>query len=181
MKHLKIHKFPFRNVIALAIECNVHLKIQQKLRCLGCISKQTMRSAVKKTRLNSSKDDFLMKTFPSSAKRKLSIAHINRVKIFMHNVCIGLCENLTVFFFFIKDQDQMEGMNSQFIKLGQLFEIQIDYFASQRFLFQNFSLFIMIQLHVVASGINYCHFFVESCKCFTVQVQDQQVHTNTLP
>ena len=74
MKKLKIHKFPFKNVIVLAIECKkMYLKIQQKLRCLGCISKQTMRSAVKKTRLNSSKDDFLMKSFPSSTKRKLSI------------------------------------------------------------------------------------------------------------
>ena len=51
----------------------MYLKIQQKLRCLGCISKQTMCSAVKKTRLNSSKDDFLMKSFPFSTKRKLSI------------------------------------------------------------------------------------------------------------
>ena len=63
MKHLKIHKFPFKNVIVLAIECKMYLKI----------SKQTMRSVVKKTRLNSSKDDFLMKSFPSSTKRKLSI------------------------------------------------------------------------------------------------------------
>ena len=39
----------------------MYLKIQQKLHCLGCISKQTMRSVVKKTRLNPSKDDFLMK------------------------------------------------------------------------------------------------------------------------
>ena len=73
LKHLKIHKFPFKNVIVLAIECKMYLKIQQKLHCLGCISKQTMRSVVKKTRLNSSKDDFLMKSFPSSTKRKLSI------------------------------------------------------------------------------------------------------------
>ena len=75
MKHLKnlIHKFPFKNVIVLAIERKMYLKIQQKLHCLGCISKQTMRSVVKKTRLNSSKDDFLMKSFPSSTKRKLSI------------------------------------------------------------------------------------------------------------
>ena len=73
MKHLKIHKFLFKNVIFLAIECKMYLKIQQKPRCLGCISKQTMRSAVKKTRLNSSKDYFLMKSFPSSTKRKLSI------------------------------------------------------------------------------------------------------------
>ena len=73
MKHLKIHKFPFKKVIVLAIECKMYLKIQQKLHCLGCISKQTMRSVVKKTRLNSSKDDFLVKSFPSSTKRKLSI------------------------------------------------------------------------------------------------------------
>ena len=62
-----------KNLIILAIECKMYLKIQQKLHCLGCISKQTMRSVVKKTRLNSSKDDFLMKSFPSSTKRKLSI------------------------------------------------------------------------------------------------------------
>ena len=29
MKHLKIHKFPFKNVIVLAIECKMYLKIQQ--------------------------------------------------------------------------------------------------------------------------------------------------------
>ena len=34
------------------------LKIERKLRCLGCISKQAMRSTVKRTRLNSSKDHF---------------------------------------------------------------------------------------------------------------------------
>ena len=73
MKHLKIHKFPFKNVIVLAIDCKMYLKVQQKLRCLGCISKQTMLSAVKKTTLNYSKDDFLMKSFSSSTKRKLSI------------------------------------------------------------------------------------------------------------
>ena len=39
----------------------MYLKIQQKLRCLGCISNQTMCSPLKKTRLNSFKDDFLMK------------------------------------------------------------------------------------------------------------------------
>ena len=32
MKHLKIHKFPFKNVIVLAIECKMYLEIQQKLR-----------------------------------------------------------------------------------------------------------------------------------------------------
>ena len=63
----------FLQKLIRAIECKMYLKIQQNLRWLGCISKQTMGSAVKKTRLNSSKDDFLMKSFPSSTKRKLSI------------------------------------------------------------------------------------------------------------
>ena len=40
-----------------------HGKIQHKIHL-----KSTMRSAVKKTRLNSSKDDFLMKSFPSPQK-----------------------------------------------------------------------------------------------------------------
>ena len=69
MKHLKILK----NVIVLTIECKMYLKTQQNLRWLDCISKQTMGSAVKKTRLDSSKDDFLMKSFPFSTKRKQSI------------------------------------------------------------------------------------------------------------
>ena len=73
MKHLWIHKFPFKNVIVLATECQIYLKIQQKLRCLAYISKQTMCSALKKTSLNWLKDDFLMKSFPSSTERKLSI------------------------------------------------------------------------------------------------------------
>ena len=73
MKHLKIHIFSFKNVIGSAIECKMYLKIQQKLHYLGCISKQTMRCAEQKTRLDSSKDDFLMKRFPSTTKRKLSI------------------------------------------------------------------------------------------------------------
>ena len=37
MKHLKIHKFPIKNVIVLAIECKMYLKIQQKLHRLGCV------------------------------------------------------------------------------------------------------------------------------------------------
>ena len=88
MKHLKIHKFPFKNVIVLAIECKMYLKIQQKLHCLGRISKQTMRSVVKKTRLNSSKDDFLMKSFPSSTKRKLNILLNFLFPFFVFQRCI---------------------------------------------------------------------------------------------
>ena len=88
MKHLKIHKFPFKNVIVLAIECKMYLKIQQKLHCLGCTSQQTMPSVVKKTRLNSSKDDFLMKSFPSSTKRKLSWAELCIFKLERQNSCL---------------------------------------------------------------------------------------------
>ena len=83
MKHLKIHKFSFKNVIVLAIECKMYLKIQQNLRWLGCISKQTIGSAVKKTRLNSSKDDFLtISRFPFSTEIKLSIL-LNFLSIFL--------------------------------------------------------------------------------------------------
>ena len=85
MKHLKIHKFPSKNVIVLAIEYKMYLKIH---RWLGCISKQTMGFAVKKTRLNSSKDDFLMKSFPSSTKRKLSIPLNFLIPFFVFWRCI---------------------------------------------------------------------------------------------
>ena len=73
MKHLKIHKFPFKNVIVLAAECKMYLKIQQKHCCLGCISKQTMRSVVKKTTEN--KDEslegrFLDEKLPFLHKKK---------------------------------------------------------------------------------------------------------------
>ena len=89
MKKLKIHKFPFKNVLVSAIECKkMYPKIQQKLRCVGCISKQTMRSAVKKTRFNSSKDNFLMKSFPSSTKRKLSILLNFLFPFFVFEWCI---------------------------------------------------------------------------------------------
>ena len=72
MKHLKIHKFPFKNVIVLAIVQNVPDNSAKTL--LPWLHfKTNQRSVVKKTRLNSSKDDFLMKSFPSSTKRKLSI------------------------------------------------------------------------------------------------------------
>ena len=65
------------NVFFLTIEQKMSLKRLQKLRCLGWISKQDMlRSAVKKTSLKSSKDDFVTKIFPHSTKRKRSI-HLN--------------------------------------------------------------------------------------------------------
>ena len=31
MKHLEVHKFPFKNVIVLAIECKMYLEIQQRV------------------------------------------------------------------------------------------------------------------------------------------------------
>ena len=67
----------------------MYLKIQQKLRCLGCISKQAMRSAVKKTRLNSAKDDFMLKSFPSST---IKIAE-HHLEISLSTFCL-----LTVYF-----------------------------------------------------------------------------------
>ena len=60
-------KIPFY----LTIDYRMHLKFLQKLRCLG--SKQAKRNAVKKTRLNSSKDNFITKNFRLSMKRKVSI------------------------------------------------------------------------------------------------------------
>ena len=60
MKHLKIHKFPFKNVI-VAIECKMYLKI----------SKQTMRSVVKKTRLHEFREGrFLDEKLPFLYKKK---------------------------------------------------------------------------------------------------------------
>ena len=70
MKHLKIHKFLFKNAIVLAIECKMYLKIQQKLHCLGCISKQTMRAVLKKTRLNFLEGQFLDEKLPFLYKKK---------------------------------------------------------------------------------------------------------------
>ena len=55
----------------LTIDYRMHLKFLQKPRCLG--SKQALRNAVKKTRLNSSKDNFITKNFCLSMKRKLTI------------------------------------------------------------------------------------------------------------
>ena len=83
MKHLKIHKFPFKNVIVLTIECKMYLKIQQKTSLPWLHLKTDQRSVMKKTRLNSWEDDFLMKSFPSSTKRKLSIFFELSLSIFL--------------------------------------------------------------------------------------------------
>ena len=56
------------------IEYGMYLKCLQKPRCLGWFkTSQVLRSAVWKTRLNSSKDNFIAKSFRLSTKRKLSI------------------------------------------------------------------------------------------------------------
>ena len=69
-----MHEFPFKNVIFWAIECKLYAKIHKNFAALQCnyISKRTMRSFLKKTRLNSLKGYFLMNSFPSPTKRKLS-------------------------------------------------------------------------------------------------------------
>ena len=52
----------------------MYLKFPQKPRCLGWFKiSQALWSAVKKTRLTSSKDNFIAKSFRLSTKRKLSI------------------------------------------------------------------------------------------------------------
>ena len=56
------------------IEYGMYLKCLQKPRCLGWFkTSQALLSAVHKTRLNSSKDNFIAKSFRLSTKRKLSI------------------------------------------------------------------------------------------------------------
>ena len=59
---------------SLIIEYGMYLKCLQKPRCLGWFkTSQALLSAVHKTRLNSSKDNFIAKSFRLSTKRKLSI------------------------------------------------------------------------------------------------------------
>ena len=59
---------------SLIIEYRMCLKCLQKPRCLGWFkTSQALRSAVHKTRLNSTKDNFIAKSFRLSTKRKLSI------------------------------------------------------------------------------------------------------------
>ena len=59
---------------SLIIEYGMYLKCFQKPRCLGWFkTSQALLSAVHKTRLNSSKDNFIAKSFRLSTKRKLSI------------------------------------------------------------------------------------------------------------
>ena len=82
MKHLKIHKFPFKNVIVLAIECKMYLKIQQKLHCLGCISKQTMRSVVKKNKVEFLEGRFLDEKLPFLHKKKAEHSFDRSLSIF---------------------------------------------------------------------------------------------------
>ena len=75
MKPLQIQKFLFKNVIFFDHrERNVpHLKCLQKPRSFGWFkTSQALRSVVYKTRLNSSKDNFIAKSFGLSTKRKLS-------------------------------------------------------------------------------------------------------------
>ena len=57
MKPLKIH------YLSLTIEYRMYLKFLQKLRCLGWFkTSQALWSAVQKTRLNTSKDNFIAKS-----------------------------------------------------------------------------------------------------------------------
>ena len=63
-----------KNILSLTIEYRLYLKFLLKPRCLGWFkTSQALRSAVEKTRLNSSKHNFIAKSSPFSKKRKLSI------------------------------------------------------------------------------------------------------------
>ena len=59
---------------SLIIEDRMYLKCLQKPLCLGGFeTTQALRSVIEKTGLNSSKDNFIAKSFGLSTKRKLSI------------------------------------------------------------------------------------------------------------
>ena len=74
MKHLKIHKFPFKNVIVLAIECKMYLKNFTAL--VAFQNRPCAPIRREENKVEFLEDDFLMKSFPSSTKRKLSILWI---------------------------------------------------------------------------------------------------------
>ena len=87
IKHLKIHKFPFKNVIVLAIECKMYLKSPQKLRWLGCISKQTMGCAVKK-KVKFLEGRFLDEKLPFLHKKKAEHSFELFLSIFLSFNCV---------------------------------------------------------------------------------------------
>ena len=63
-----------KNVLSLTIERRIFLKCLQKPRCLGWFkTSQALWFAVKKTRLNSSKSNFIGKSSGLSTKRNMSI------------------------------------------------------------------------------------------------------------
>ena len=72
-----LHKYKnsfLKTHFSLIIEYGMYLKCLQKPRCLGWFkTSQALLSAVHKTRLNSSKDNFIVKSFRLPTKRKLSI------------------------------------------------------------------------------------------------------------
>ena len=61
----------------------MYLKIQQKLHCVGCISKQTMRAVVKKTRLNFFEGQFLDRKLPLLHKKKAEHSFELSLSIFL--------------------------------------------------------------------------------------------------
>ena len=63
-----------RTYFSLTIEYGMYLKCLQKPRCLGWFKKKSSAPIRRvETRLNSSKDNFIAKSFRLSTKRKLSI------------------------------------------------------------------------------------------------------------
>ena len=70
----KYKKSVLKSYFPSIIEYGMYLKCLQKPRCLGWFkTSQALWSTVHKTRLNSSKDNFIAKSFRLSTKRKLCI------------------------------------------------------------------------------------------------------------
>ena len=66
-------KFPFKNVLSLTIEYRMYLKFLQESCYLGWFkTSQALWSAVKETRLNSLRDNFVAKSSRLSTKMSLS-------------------------------------------------------------------------------------------------------------
>ena len=82
MKHWKIHKFPFKNVIFLAIECKKYLKIQQKLRCLGLLFKTDHVLRREKNKVEFLEGRFLEKNLPFLHKKKTEHSFELSISIF---------------------------------------------------------------------------------------------------
>ena len=83
MKHLKIHKFPIKNVIVLDIECKMYLKIQQKPSLTWLHFKTDHGLRREENKVEFLEGRFFDEKLPFSTKRKPSILlNLNSLSIF---------------------------------------------------------------------------------------------------